>query len=126
MSLVRRARDAWTQATTQTSESQFQRQVLKELLAMGLTCCMEGLTRDRLFSVDVMVRGEAGQDIAVEVDGPSHFTSRQPYRELGSTLLRRRLVAARVSQVVCVPFFEWDSSHDRQAYLRGKLQRPEE
>ena len=46
--------------------------------------------------------------VAVEVDGPSHYSSNPPFRELGHTLLRRRLLGPRVDAVLSIPFYEWD------------------
>lgn len=46
--------------------------------------------------------------IAVEADGPAHFTTNKPYRRLGSTVLRDRFLATRgYSRLLCMPFYEW-------------------
>ena len=49
--------------------------------------------------------------IAVEVDGPSHFTWRNANCEHppnGPTLLKRRLLEAASWHVISVPFYDWD------------------
>ena len=44
---------------------------------------------------------------AIEVDGPSHFTSIRPYRPLGRTILKRKLLKMKGYRVVSIPFYEW-------------------
>jgi hypothetical protein len=68
--------------------------------------------------------------VAIEVDGPSHFTSNT--REcLGLTLARRRLLEARGWQVLSVPYFDWaalpaqDGGSGRCAYMAALLSRIE-
>jgi hypothetical protein len=48
-----------------------------------------------------------GGSIALEFDGPSHFT-KGTLGPLGHTRLRDRLLSAMGRRVVSVPFFEWD------------------
>ena len=61
--------------------------------------------------------------VAVEVDGPSHFLlpdGRGLRRPNGSTLLKRRLLAAAGWRVISVPFYEWDgvaTANGQQTYL---------
>jgi hypothetical protein len=45
--------------------------------------------------------------VAVEVDGPQHFTRNQPYVLLGSSAAKQRCLQARGWAVVSVPFFHW-------------------
>lgn len=104
--------------------------VLAALQRLGLQCRAEGFTQDGLFSVDVLVDAEGGRQLAVEVDGPSHFSSNKPFRELGQTRVRRRLLLQRVDTVINIPFFEWDKIRSTQrvqeAYLRERLHQPSE
>jgi very-short-patch-repair endonuclease len=61
--------------------------------------------------------------IALEFDGPSHFT-RNTLEPLGHTRLRDRLLSAMGWQVVSIPFFEWDRLHQQEpmdAYVRQRL-----
>jgi hypothetical protein len=66
-------------------------------------------TEDGLFSMDVALVLQGGQRVALEADGPSHFTSNLPRRPLGATMYRNRRLLARGWRVVSVPFFEWDA-----------------
>jgi hypothetical protein len=62
--------------------------------------------------------------VAVEVDGPLHFSANLPYMPLGHTLLRNRLLRARGVQLVCVPYYRWNALQGavaRQQYLAGLL-----
>lgn len=45
--------------------------------------------------------------IAVEADGPAHFTLSRPFRALGRKQARRRCLQARGMHVLSVPFYEW-------------------
>ena len=129
------AKQVWQERAKDVRQSALQNNVLEVLRdQMGLTCHPEWMTPDGLFSVDIMVElpapsnvdedtkdkrnrisgneGNGGQPtrMAVEVDGPWHFTSTRPFKALGSTRLRRRLLEARVDRVVSVPFYDWEAA----------------
>ena len=65
--------------------------------------------------------------LAIEVDGPSHYQFRIGGSDRvpnGTTLLKRRLLAAAGWRVVSVPFYEWDALEgrtERGAYLQRQL-----
>jgi hypothetical protein len=70
------------------------------------------------------------QLLAVEFDGPNHFTrvdtSPGPPRALGQTILKYRLLKKQGWTVVRVPYYEFDkipfwASMERQRYLQRKL-----
>ncbi len=48
-------------------------------------------------TVDILIRlrGAGARPIALEVDGPWHFTALPPFANLGHTALRNRLLEAR-------------------------------
>jgi hypothetical protein len=100
--------------------------VLETLQGMGLSCQLEWQTADGLFSVDIMLdRGNVlPVPVAVEVDGPSHYT-RNNFEKLGSSRLRHQLVEARVdNRLIVVPFFVWRELRTRrqkEAFLQDKL-----
>ena len=73
---------------------------------------------DGLFRVDCLL----SDGRAVEADGPTHFTAaRTP---TGTTLLRRKLLAAQGLRVVSVPYYEWPAADsERDAYLERHLAR---
>ena len=138
------AKRLWQEIAKAVLKSALQNNVLEVLRdLMGLKCHPEWMTPDGLFSIDIMVelpasnnvdedtddkrnsssgsRGNGGQPtarVAVEVDGPTHFTSTRPFKALGSTRLRRRLLEARVDRVVSVPFYEWDAADSVSAKKR--------
>ena len=62
--------------------------------------------------------------VAVEADGPSHFSHNKPHRVLGPTLARNRALQRRGWLVLSVPYFEWDplgSPEAKSLYLKRKL-----
>ena len=83
---------------------------------------LEYITADGLFSIDLAV---AERRIAIEFDGPSHFT-RNTLEPLGHTRLRDRLLSAMGWQVVSIPFFDWarlDQPEQMDAYVKQRLVR---
>mmetsp|Transcript_31181 Transcript_31181/g.88414 ORF Transcript_31181/g.88414 Transcript_31181/m.88414 type:complete len:755 (-) Transcript_31181:513-2777(-) len=119
----------WRSVATHTRPSRMQAEVAASLKRLGLTVSAEWLTDDGFFSVDAMVHsqrgGKAVPAVAINVDGPSHFTATAPRRALGSTILNRRLLEARVPALLSVPFWEWDrlngSATAQVAYLKRLL-----
>ena len=105
------ASGAWEDALRESSISSLQQDVSDTLKRMGFSHDSEALVEDGMFSVDILVDGQAA---VIEVDGPHHFTQ-NTRRPLGPTLLRRRLLTSRGLQVVSVPFFEWDACSDFEA-----------
>lgn len=57
-----------------------------------------------------------------QVDGPLHFTSGRPARELGATVARRRLLASRGCPVVNVACDDWDPLEHQQEATAGDRQ----
>jgi hypothetical protein len=47
--------------------------------------------------------------VAVEVDGPDHFTRNTPHQLLGSSTAKHRCLQARQWAVLSVPFHEWNA-----------------
>ena len=65
--------------------------------------------------------------VAFEVDGPEHFffeadPSIQPLPKV-NTQLRDRLLEKAGWQVVSIPYWEWNRTSDKKAYLQGILQQ---
>jgi hypothetical protein len=122
--LVEECRAAHLAAARVSAASQVQRQVYQVLRGMGgLQPELEHIAEGGLFCIDVALNLEAGpgQRVAVEVDGPWHYTRSRPYRELGATVLRRRLLERCGWRVLGVPVREWDVQRDKAGYLRGLL-----
>mmetsp|Transcript_1144 Transcript_1144/g.1555 ORF Transcript_1144/g.1555 Transcript_1144/m.1555 type:complete len:708 (-) Transcript_1144:146-2269(-) len=80
--------------------------------------------------------GESERKVAVEFDGPAHFTKQRQLeqhgpkqdtpRALGHTVLKYKLLKAQGWTVVRIPFYEFDripfwASMERQRYLQRKL-----
>ena len=61
-------------------------------------------------------------EVAIEVDGPSHFCGRAP---TGATALKRRQLRAAGWALLPVPYWEWDALGRNKAakaeYLRAAL-----
>jgi hypothetical protein len=102
--------------------------VCSVLTSMGVIHHVEQLTEDGLFSIDVAIFGANGVKIALEVDGPFHF-SVNARSLLGRTVARNRLLRARGWHVAAVPFFEWNAlrnSYEQKLYLSDKLRGAEQ
>jgi hypothetical protein len=85
---------------------------------------LEQRSKDRAFSIDITATTAAGVELAIEVDGPTHFI--HPGNTLeGGTLFRNRALAARGYVVVSIPYWEWNAlrgAEKKQQYLLDKLQ----
>jgi len=107
--------------STLPTPSHFQAVVIFELLSIGLHPDEEVLTKSG-YRLDALVEVN-GMKMGIEVDGPSHFVSREP---TGSTLQKCRQVHALDGiTVISVPYWEWNKlGTDRgkkQQYLRFAL-----
>jgi len=101
--------------------SKTQDDVVSILSSMGLQPQEEVLLKSG-YRIDAVVEVN-GKQIAVEVDGPSHFIGREL---TGSTILKHRQVATRDGLlVVSVLYWEWNklkkNSEKKQQYLRSTL-----
>jgi very-short-patch-repair endonuclease len=101
--------------------SNSQREVGESLRRLGISHELEYNTADGLFSIDLAI---LDRRIALEFDGPSHFTT-NTLEPLGHTRLRDRLLSAMGWRVVSIPFFDWDRLHNRpgemDAYVQQRL-----
>ncbi|KAL7546192.1 hypothetical protein ACHAWF_009537, partial [Thalassiosira exigua] len=115
-----RCRAAFTSSSIYVSV--LQKEVVCELSAMGLQSKEEVLLPSG-YHLDVLVQVD-GQNVGIEVDGPSHFIKRKP---TGKTMLKQRqIVSIDRVRIVSVPFWEWDGFGDdrgaKRRYLRSKLE----
>ena len=62
---------AWQTAASHTVESRFHADVSQTLLTLGIAHRKEVMSDDNGFSLDIVL---TGQRVAVEADGPYHFT----------------------------------------------------
>ena len=81
-----------------------QRQAEGTLAAIGLPPRSEVLT-PLGYSLDAVIEVD-GTEVAVEVDGPSHFVGQTP---TGATALKRRQLRAAGWSLVVVPYWEWNA-----------------
>ena len=83
----------------------------------------EEVRTDEGYSLDVVVQ-VADCEVAIEVDGPSHFVGRS-HTPTGATMLKRRQLRAAGWRLLPVPYFEWDrlNASSRREYLSHALQR---
>jgi len=103
------------------SPSKLQDDVVSILSSMGLQPQEEVLLKSG-YRVDAVVEVN-GKQIAIEVDGPSHFIGKEL---TGSTILKHRQVAAVDGmKVVSIPYWEWNKlkkdSKRKEQYLQDLL-----
>ncbi|EOD30188.1 hypothetical protein EMIHUDRAFT_460698 [Emiliania huxleyi CCMP1516] len=112
---------------TQVKISELQRSVAAALAAVQHGFEEEHLEPCTGYSLDLALPSSR---IAIEVDGPSHFLrpdSQGVRAPSGTTMLKRRLLAAAGWRVISVPFYDWDrlnTADERQAYLERAVGPP--
>ena len=81
-------------------------------------------TNEASDDVDICVHadGQRSSRVAMEIDGPSHFTSNEPRRLNGASILKTRVLhACGWDHVVRVPYYEWNdlgkAKEAKQQYL---------
>ena len=96
--------------------------MVASLLALGLAP-REEVRTEQGYSLDAVVL-YGGREVAIEVDGPSHFCGRTP---TGATALKRRQLQAAGWSLLPVPYWEWNelgsNAAAKQEYLRNALQQ---
>ena len=103
-----------------SAPSRLQRDVAASLRALGLAP-REEVRTPQGYSLDAVV-SHGGREVAVEVDGPSHFVKRAP---TGAAALKRRQLRAAGWALLPVPHWEWEalgSKGAKQEYLQGALE----
>lgn len=111
-------RSGRTKRFNQKFTSSFQKEVARLLYSTGLDWVRE-------YALDAYTLDAALVDkkVALEIDGPTHF-SRNSWVPLGHTMLKRRYVAAYGWNLVSVSHQEWEElqgSVEQQEYLRQIL-----
>jgi very-short-patch-repair endonuclease len=121
-SMLQVAVQAYREHARKVTVSNGQREVGESLCRLGILYELEYITADGLFSIDLAI---LDRRIALEFDGPSHFTT-NTLEPLGHTRLRDRLLSAMGWCVVSIPFFEWARLHQteqRDAYVKRRVHR---
>ena len=117
--LAQRCRDAFN--SEEGVASRLQLDVVASLLALGLAP-REEVRTEQGYSLDAVVL-HGGREVAIEVDGPSHFCGRTP---TGATALKRRQLRAVGWALLPVPYWEWNAldrnAAAKQEFLRDALQ----
>ena len=81
------AAQMWKEQVASVTISRLHKDVSDALYALGIDHENEGLTEDALFSVDILARP---QRVAIEVDGPFHFSA-NTLRSMGAPLDSRAI-----------------------------------
>ena len=118
--ILQLAVEAYRKLAREVTVSRGQREVGESLCRLGISHELEYITADGLFSIDLAI---VNRRMALEFDGPSHFTT-NTLEPLGHTRLRDRLLSAMGWHVVPIPFFEWDKLHHPEqmdAYVKHRL-----
>ncbi|GLI61779.1 hypothetical protein VaNZ11_004277 [Volvox africanus] len=101
--------------------SELQKDVYRQLRALGYQPLME--ERVGFWTVDILF-SLRGHRVAVEVDGPTHFTTSRPYHSLGASLARDTSLRRLGLVVVPISFKDYENlSHaQRGEYLRSRVE----
>ncbi|KAG4143382.1 hypothetical protein ERO13_D06G185000v2 [Gossypium hirsutum] len=110
---------AWkTKRFNQKTTSSFQKEVGRLLVSTGLDWVREHPTD--CYTIDAVL---VDQKVALEIDGPTHF-SRNTGTPLGHTILKRRHIAASGWRFVSLSYQEWEELEgevEQLEYLRKIL-----
>ncbi|BDA46187.1 probable RAP domain-containing protein, chloroplastic [Coccomyxa sp. Obi] len=106
--LLPAAHHTWLESCKNVRISALHRDVARVLTEYSISHNIEHVTEDELFSVDIALPDEK---IAIEVDGPHHFTA-NTLAVTGEMLARQKLLKARGWAVISVPFFRWSGLTD--------------
>eukprot|EP01025_Chloroclados_australasicus_P023988 TRINITY_DN2415_c0_g3_i1.p1 TRINITY_DN2415_c0_g3~~TRINITY_DN2415_c0_g3_i1.p1 ORF type:complete len:787 (-),score=27.26 TRINITY_DN2415_c0_g3_i1:1975-4248(-) len=104
--------------------SDFQQAIFDILGELGIKQRkMEYTIEDSLASIDIaFVIG--GKRVAIEVDGPSHFTLSQPYLPLAKTVARDCLLQGYGWNVHSIPYYDWrqlKTQDNQREYVKNSV-----
>jgi hypothetical protein len=102
------------------TSSQLQSDVVREIRSYNVHVKEEHRCKVSGYSIDALVTLKNGEQIAVEVDGPSHFVGRS-HQPTGSTLLKHRQLRYCGWRLESVPYWEWDACGKLGDALVAKL-----
>lgn len=111
--------DTWRKEVERSkNSSDLEKMVAYHLATTGHTWEVEYSVAE--YSIDFAL---PGKKVALEVDGPSHYT-RNGGSPLGSTILKRRHLEAAGWAVVSIPYYEWAELYgemEQRTYLQQLL-----
>ena len=113
-SLQQACRDAFVEEEGQPS--QLQSDVVREIRSRGFNVEEEHRCKVSGYSIDALVTLNDGQQIAVEVDGPSHFVGRS-HKSTGATTLKHRQLRYFGWHLEIVLYWEWNSGRGQLHWL---------
>lgn len=108
-----------TKRFNQKVTSSFQKEVARLLVSTGLDWVREYAVDG--YTLDAVV---VDRRVALEIDGPTHF-SRNSGIPLGHTMLKRRYISAAGWRLISVPHQEWEElqgGFEQLEYLRGIIE----
>lgn len=88
---------------------QVHKEVSSTLAGMGVAHTLDAPLEEGLISIDIALQSASGANVAISVDASTHFSVNAPYRPLGKTLLRWRMLTARgwkvstMQRMICIP-----------------------
>mmetsp|Transcript_10748 Transcript_10748/g.16452 ORF Transcript_10748/g.16452 Transcript_10748/m.16452 type:complete len:596 (-) Transcript_10748:67-1854(-) len=105
-----------------TNPSELQKDVALLFRSLGLEVRDEAVCQYTGYSIDAIVTTKYGNEIAVEVDGPTHFVGFLP---TGATMLKRRqLKKLGKMPLLSIPYWQWNklgSMEEKQKFLEEEV-----
>eukprot|EP01025_Chloroclados_australasicus_P062062 TRINITY_DN8149_c1_g2_i1.p2 TRINITY_DN8149_c1_g2~~TRINITY_DN8149_c1_g2_i1.p2 ORF type:complete len:228 (+),score=18.23 TRINITY_DN8149_c1_g2_i1:296-979(+) len=105
-----------------SKQSYVQQEIFKGLKRLGYRCQIEYIIPSNTFIVDINIVMDQ-QKFAIEVDGPKHFTNNKPYRAIGNTISRNKLLENQGYQVISIPFYEYENFYRSKDQLMKFLEQ---
>jgi len=107
-----------------SNPSQLEKEVVSVFRSLGFEVRDEGICKQTGYSIDAIVTTKSGNEIAVEVDGPTHFVGPVP---TGARVLKRRqLDNLGETPLLSLPYWRWNelaTTEEKQNYLEGEMKR---
>eukprot|EP01025_Chloroclados_australasicus_P049646 TRINITY_DN5667_c0_g1_i1.p1 TRINITY_DN5667_c0_g1~~TRINITY_DN5667_c0_g1_i1.p1 ORF type:complete len:648 (+),score=63.40 TRINITY_DN5667_c0_g1_i1:77-1945(+) len=123
-SILLKVQEAWrTQLKDKNQVTEAQLSVFRILKYLGYDPQLEHKIDEFQIVVDIFLELD-GRQIAVEFDGPQHFTRNKPYKKVIKTLIRDRVLKAAGLEVLSIPFYDWEKKPDKSkkmSYLKKLL-----
>jgi hypothetical protein len=96
-------------------------QIMKELLAEGVTITIEATKKHNSIPVDILLRLANGVDIAIEICGPGHYIDPEGSILSGVTIMHHEIKKQEYSKLIELNFSQHTSRDKMIAYTRREL-----